>query len=291
MWPQPDAPEVVEQMRTAHRQARTALNLHPGPITKEIWGWHGRTLSGPVHTTTGTAWLRLARASTEQKIATFWDGNIAAEESIPASIPRPRLRMWHDWTAGPWKYRAELYDYVSDIPASPAPIITTEPDLPRSWWASLKGALNNITTTPTRRVTIHQSFLDRAMPHYLGTPINTTAPSWSTAHGDLHFANVTAPKLLLLDWEGWGLAPTAYDIATLHTYSLLVPSVTARIRHEFADLLGTPAGHFAELAVITELLHTNNSGILATSVRTRSTQLLNRSIPCNPNAAAEQAAT
>ncbi|WP_369265897.1 hypothetical protein [Streptomyces harbinensis] len=196
----------------------------------------------------------------------------------PASIPRPRLRLWHDWTADPWKYRAELYDHAPDIPASPAPILTTEPDLPRSWWRSLKGALNKITTTPTRRVTTHQSFLDRAMPHYLGTPINTTAPSWSTAHGDLHFANLTAPKLLLLDWEGWGLAPTAYDVATLHSYSLLVPSVTARIRQEFAHLLDTPSGHFAELAVITELLHTaaldGTHHSLSAALRVRAAHLL-----------------
>ncbi|WP_240796181.1 hypothetical protein [Streptomyces sp. RFCAC02] len=115
------------------------------------------------------------------------------------------------------------------------------------------------------------------MPKFLGPSVDTRAPSWSTAHGDLNWANLCAPQLVILDWEGWGRAPTGYDAATLHSYSLLVPSVTRRIRSEFADVLNTPAGRFAELAVITELLEGTTHGDnlpLAEPLRQRAAVLL-----------------
>src|SRR5262249_18638582 len=58
-------------------------------------------------------------------------------------------------------------------------------------------------------------------PIGLGEPVSTLSPMpWATAHGDLHFANLCAPNLHLLDWEGWGLAPAGYNAATLHSHSL-----------------------------------------------------------------------
>ncbi|MFH8407183.1 phosphotransferase [Streptomyces sp. NPDC018019] len=63
---------------------------------------------------------------------------------------------------------------------------------------------------------------------------------WATAHGDLHFANLTADGPVILDWEGWGIAPYGYDAALLYVYSLLVPATAARIKQEFADVLDSP---------------------------------------------------
>jgi hypothetical protein len=79
------------------------------------------------------------------------------------------------------------------------------------------------------------------MPHYLGTaPHGHTSTTWTTAHGDFHYANLCGPDLYILDWEGWGTAPAGYDAATLHSHSLLIPTVAARIREQFADLLAKP---------------------------------------------------
>jgi hypothetical protein len=98
------------------------------------------------------------------------------------------------------------------------------------------------------------------MPGYLGTAIDTKAPAWITAHGDLHWANLTGPTLTLLDWKGWGAAPAGYDAALLHSYSLLVPDIAAEIRRRLGRVLDTPTGRFAELVVITELLQTTARG-------------------------------
>lgn len=282
MWAKPDDADVSERMRTAHSHARTALDLLPDQYVHEAWGWRGRTLSRPVIAGDGPAWLRVACAPTSQIDTTFWDGSLEAEKSIPRSVPRPRLRASHDWTDEPWQYRAELYDRVATNLVSTSPTLATAPDLPSTWWATLRAALYDITAVSTHRYTVRQQYLDRAIPQFLGIPIDTMGPSWSTAHGDFHWANISAPTLHILDWEGWGLAPTGYDAAVLHSHSLLVPPVATRIRTELADLLDTPTGRFAELVAITQLLHSTTRGDnlqLAEPLRNRAALLLGRPIP------------
>ncbi|MEV6841345.1 hypothetical protein AB0N17_43975 [Streptomyces sp. NPDC051133] len=77
---------------------------------------------------------------------------------------------------------------------------------------------------------------------------------WTTAHADVHWANLTEP-LRLLDWEGWGMAPEGFDAATLYAYSLLQPDTAARVRTAF-PVLGSPAGLAAEATVCAQLLQT-----------------------------------
>jgi hypothetical protein len=230
--------------------------------------------------------MRIASAPIDQIVDTFWNGAIDAKRSVPGSIPRPRLLGWHDWTDRQWAYRAELYNRVSALPVATSAILTIMPDLPKTWWAALRHALADIAAIPTDRVTLHQGFLAWAMPRYLGEPIDANAPTpRTTAHGDFHYANLCGPDLCILDWEGWGTAPAGYDAAMLHSHSLLVPGAGARIHDELAHLLDTPAGRFAELAVISELLHTTTQGdklTLAESLRRRAALLLGRAVPVHP---------
>lgn len=282
MFTEPDDSKVTTRMRTAHCRACTALGIRPEQEAGEAWGWRGRTLSLPVVTPSGPAWLRVGCAQSGEVNATFWDGSIAAEQAIPDSVPRPRLHVVHDWSDEQWTYRAELYERVTARLASPTATLTTTPDLPSTWWRAVRAVLDDITQVPTDRFSVHQPFLQRAMPQFLGTPIDATAPSWSTAHGDFHWANLCAPELRVFDWEGWGLAPTGYDAAVLHSHSLLIPSVAARIRCELDDVINTPEGRYAELAVITQLLHSTTRGDnleLAAPLRHRAERLLGRAVP------------
>ncbi|MHC3474882.1 hypothetical protein ACYF6T_40230 [Streptomyces sp. 7R007] len=236
----------------------------------------------PVTTADGPAWLRVGCTASNELNPTFWNGSITAHQAIPQSVPRPRLRDVHDWHDTHWTYRAELYERVAAPPVSPTAAPTTTPDLPSTWWRAVRAALLDVVQVPTDRFSVHQPFLQRAMPQFLGTPIDTTPPSWSTAHGDFHWANLCAPELRILDWEGWGLAPTGYDAAVLHAYSLLIPSLAARIRRELKSTLDTPAGRFAELAVTTQLLHSTTHGDnlnLAQPLRRRAEHLLGRPVP------------
>jgi len=226
--------------------------------------------------------MRVACAPASQVDTTFWDGSLAADNAIPDVVPRPRLRRCQDWNDEPWTYRAELYDRVPGHPIATSASLHTAPDLPATWWAELRSALDHIAAVATDRYTIKQEYLDQAMPRFLGTPVTTAAPTWTTAHGDFHFANLCAPTLRILDWEGWGLAPTGYDAATLYIHSLLVPATAATIHCELGHLLDTPTGQFAELVVITEVLHGTTRGDnldLAQPVRNRAMGLLGRPVP------------
>lgn len=277
--PEPDDDAVMLRMRAAHARACSILAVRAMPDAREAWGRHGRTLGQAVSTAGDPAWLRLASAFPGQIGPTFWNGNVDAEKAIPASIPRPRLRAWHDWTERQCEYRAELYDLAPAQTVAPTATLTAQPELPAAWWAALRHSLDTIAVLPTVRATIRQSFLDRAMHRHFGT-IDTSAPTrWTTAHGDLHYANICGPVLYLLDWEGWGSAPEGYDAAMLHSYSLLVPETARRVRREFRHLLDTPAGRFAELVTIGELLHTAAGGdMLHRSLRERAAAILGRPV-------------
>lgn len=283
MWPEPADRAVSRRMRIAVAHVRATLNLRPASDSHEVWGWHGRTLSQPVISDIGPAWLRVASVPAGLIQQIFWDGAIEAERHMPASVPRPRLRSWYDWSDQHWQYRAELYDHVPALPVATTRILNSAPCLPSSWWAAVRSALGDIASVRTGRVTVDQAYLDNAMPRFLGTPVSTTAPGrWTTAHGDFHFANVSEPVLHIFDFEGWGLAPAGYDIATLHSCSVLQPALAARIRWEFSDILSTPSGRFAELVTITELLQAAKRGEhprIAGPLRNRAALLLGRPIP------------
>ncbi|BAJ31003.1 MULTISPECIES: hypothetical protein [Kitasatospora] len=253
-------PEVADRMRQAH--AAVATQLQGQAVGgSESWGWRGRTLSRLVVTPVGDGWLRLVCAPADKATGKLWEGPMAAELSMPPGLPRPRLRRRLTWTDGDHGYLAELYDPVLNRTVTvDGPVLRAEPALDEAWWQALASALDSVASVWTSRVAVRQEYLDRAMPQFLGVPVDTTVPAWSTAHGDLHWANLTAPSLALLDWEGWGVAPVGFDAAMLHTYSLLVPEVAAQVRHHLSRVLDTPAGRFSELAVITMLLQTVQRG-------------------------------
>jgi hypothetical protein len=270
-------------MRSAHDVASALMGARAVPHGGDAWGWRGRTLGRPVMTADSLAWLRVTCAPTDQIVALFWNGNIEAEARLPRSIPRPRLRTWRDWNDQWWAYRGELFDRTALRPVAKSAAIAVVPELPQRWWMAVRSALDDISAVHTDRVAIQQGFLDWVMPRYLGTPIDTLAPaSWATAHGDFHYANLCGPDLRLLDWEGWGTAPRGYDAAMLHSHSLLAPEAAERVRRELGYILDTPDGHFAELAVISELLHAAAKGVSAVQVqplRRRAARLLGRRLP------------
>ncbi|WP_432131703.1 phosphotransferase [Streptomyces tendae] len=165
----------------------------------------------------------------------------------------------------------------------PAPV-TTDPHLTATWWSNLRTALARLSTVHTDRTAVRQAYLDRALPKYLAFldgPVPTVPRAWSTAHGDLHWANLTGPELGILDWEGWGTAPASYDAALLHAYSVGTPRAAERVRHELAAVLDSESGRFAELVVITELLQSAERGDnvdLVPALRQRAEEVWHRMI-------------
>ncbi|MFL4910747.1 hypothetical protein ACJ6WF_48565 [Streptomyces sp. MMS24-I2-30] len=137
------------------------------------------------------------------------------------------------------------------------PILQHDLQLPDSWWADLAGTLQKVSVVDTDRVAVRQQYMQRAIPEFVGIPAPAVS-CWTTAHSDLHWANVTEP-LRILDWEGWGRAPEGFDAATLYAYSLNQPDTAARVR-AVLPVLGSPAGLAAEATVCAELLQTVSRG-------------------------------
>lgn len=264
-------------MRAALAHAAALLTVTPtGP---PAWGWRGRTIgSAALDAYEYRVWLRVLSAAYDKAGDRTWTGTAAAAAHIPAEVSRPYLIEVRDWTGEGAAYRAELTSYVTSPACSTDPILREDLDLPASWWSSLRANLATIAAVPTSRQTLSAEYLARALPHYLSAPdIATAPPRWSTAHGDMHWANITTAGPVLLDWEGWGLAPAGYDAALLAVHSMLVPVMEARVRHELAETLDTPEGRFAELAVLAELLQTNTRGDnldLAPAMTRRAAQLV-----------------
>ncbi|WP_328385893.1 hypothetical protein OHS81_18740 [Streptomyces sp. NBC_00400] len=168
---------------------------------------------------------------------------------------RPRLLGLRDWSADGWDYRAEHYEIVTTPPVAKSPVLHQLPhhaDLPDTWWQDLHQSLAHLALVRTGRQAVREQYIRRRVPEFTGfTPGEIT---WTTAHGDLHWANLTGPALTLLDWEGWGTAPLGYDAAHLYLHSLPVPDVSERVRKEFAHVLDTPDGRIGELTACTEIL-------------------------------------
>jgi len=273
----PDTDTVV-RMRAAHYRARVLLDVALDRGGAGAWGWRGRTLGLAVSNGEQQLWLRLASLPADARDLFWWDGSTAARE-LPPTLSRPLLHTVADWTKGRWKYRAELYGRAPST-AARSIFLTSDPDLPASWWDALRQSLDTLSRVPTDRDAVRQHHLDRAMPLLLGRPIETHAPTpWTTCHGDLHFANLCAPNLVFLDWEGWGRAPAGYDAARLHTAALFAPRTARRIRTELAQYLDSPSGRYAELVVITELLEAVSQGTgldIHNALHARAHQLLGR---------------
>ncbi|GGU86514.1 hypothetical protein GCM10010211_60740 [Streptomyces albospinus] len=244
-------PAVRDRMLSARGHACALLDVADA-VGGEVWGYAGRTLSGAVTAPDSPAWLRLVSEPEGKARGKLWEGPEEAERSVSPAVPRPRLlRVW-DWSADGWVYRAELYQHVDTPPVSRSPVLHHGADLPDSWWHSLHQALDHLARIDTSRQAVREQYIRRRVPEYTGiTPSEIT---WTTAHGDLHWANLTGPQLCLMDWEGWGTAPTGYDAANLYLHSLPVPDIAERVRKEFAHVLGTPSGRLGELTACTEVL-------------------------------------
>jgi hypothetical protein len=106
-----------------------------------------------------------------------------------------------------------------------------DPDLPEAWWVQLRTALDSLAEVPTERIAVREEYIRRAVPAYTGCDVGEI--EWSTAHGDFHWSNLGGPDLAILDWEGWGTAPVAFDAAQLYLYSLHTPATAARVRQTF----------------------------------------------------------
>ncbi|MEU8848828.1 phosphotransferase [Streptomyces sp. NPDC048564] len=257
MYSPPTDPADQQRMRRAFAQSAETLGATvTGP---EVWGWHGRTLSARAQYPDQRAcWLRLQSALEDKAAGKIWEGNREAAALFDGYIRKPLLYGTTQSSSDGYAYRAELHQYIAEPIASSSPVLRTDLDPPPEWWDSLRTDLEHVNGVSTDRVAVRQEWVDRTVPRFLDMP-GPRITAWATAHGDLHTANLTSATPYLLDWEGFGLAPTGYDVAMLLAYSLLAPTFANRVRDTF-PVLKAEFGRVAQIIVIAELLQSASRG-------------------------------
>ena len=251
--------EHRERLAAYLRDAANCLGV--GIEGETVHGLYARTIAARV---SGPAWLRL---TTEQprwtSEDTMWDGIATATGEPFDDIPMPRHIRSMIWTDDGLVVRADLLTYVSQQAIGTGLVLSQEVDLPEPWWHALRSGLEPLQrVAATKRVAAdprEESFRNHFLASF-GVKIDPERVEMAMSHGDLHFGNLTAPDLVILDWENWGWAPAGYDAAHILCSAVLQPAVAARVRAEFADVLHTYSGAVAVVTAASKYLHHVESG-------------------------------
>ncbi|OLF09127.1 hypothetical protein BLA60_21370 [Actinophytocola xinjiangensis] len=203
------------------------------------------------HRTDRDTWVRVDSRPVARIQPQSWIGAEAA--SVIRDVPKPdwlQSATWRD-PAGTTVWRADEMELVADaVITRSGAMLTSDPGLPDAWWADLRAALAALARFTTFRVSGRQELITRRISQVLGDQVHhvdTTVTEWATSHGDLHWGNITGPRLVILDWADWGLAPRGNDAACLWATALGVPEIADRVLAEFGDDLHTRSGRIARL--------------------------------------------
>ncbi|MFI9485360.1 phosphotransferase family protein [Promicromonospora sp. NPDC052451] len=232
----------------AQAAKRLGVAIQGAVVTGHLNGTAGVRTSGP-------AWLRVAVLSTELSTDDMWDGIATATGDPFDAVPMPHVLRSVEWTDQHLRVRADLLTYIDQPTIGTGLVLEHEPELTDPWWASLHASLEPLRQIErTKRMAVNPHRFQAEILRWFGVQIDRDRIQWEVAHGDLHFGNLTAPRLCILDWENWGWAPAGFDAAHLAYSAILHPRTEARARTEFARVLDTYSGAVAELVVATKYL-------------------------------------
>jgi hypothetical protein len=239
-----------DDLRGALPAAAAALGV--AVIGQPVYGFGEHSIGCRTTGPQGDGWLRVITERVVWANGEFWEGTAAA--AMIEGIAKPTWHASHEWEDGDYRVRADLMSYVPVPVCSPTLVLRAGLELPDGWWASLRRSLDALAAWPTERTAFGQELATRRLLTFFGGQVDPTVGAWTTAHADLHWANLTAPDCHLLDWEGWGAGPAGYDAALLYCTSLLQPDVATRVYEVFADVLDSPDGIRAQLCAASTLL-------------------------------------
>lgn len=199
--------------------AKAAAEASATVVGGMVFGWRGRSLSVRVRAQSAEFWLRVVTEQEQWADGDFWTGNTDA--NTITGVPKPRvLRSW-EWAEGATRLHAELMTLVDGRQCSPTPELRSPIELPSTWWRTLRESLRTLAVVPTSRTYLTEHEVARRLRVFFGDRADPTVSEWAAPHADLHWANLSAPCLVLVDWEGWGVAPAGFDAATLYLHSLI----------------------------------------------------------------------
>jgi hypothetical protein len=215
-----------------------------------------QSMTAGFRTEAGT-WVRVQWRRPGKIYGPAWAGPECA--SVLRGVAKPdwfQTASWRDDARGV-VWRADEMELVSFPVINTTGVIATEPELPESWWATLKKSLAALGEHQTERFGVTQDHLTLRINQVFPHEVDTQVDEWVTAHADLHWGNLTAPECYLLDWEDWGAAPRGRDAVTLWGHSLLVPTLADRVQREFQTDLQTRSGKLAQLLFCSNVIRVN----------------------------------
>jgi hypothetical protein len=218
-----------------------------------------RSVGAHVRAGDDEAWLRVVYDDPDWGYGTnYLNGNVSANDIH--DLPKPIITRWAEWDDGGRTMRGELGTYIADAVVAPGMALEAELGPTEAWLSGLRGALDTLATVPLPENGLDADDINDGIQTFFGTDLDISMVPWTAAHCDLHWGNITAPNLYLLDWEIWGKAPAGYDAATLYCTSLLAPRTADLIQATLAHHLDTHAGRAATLAVATRFLRFADEG-------------------------------
>ncbi|MFF3403994.1 hypothetical protein ACFYW6_36555 [Streptomyces sp. NPDC002659] len=189
-----------------------------------------------------------------------WNGAECAARLTGVSQPTwQQCVVWRDPHDDEAMWRADETDLLPG-PAIGTSVLATDPSLPDDWWQSFNASLDALASQHTTRtatpdtMTISQDLVTQTIQRSLPEATRTSTEQWQPAHADLNWANMTAPRFCLFDWEDWGMAPRGLDAASLWGNSLAVPELAAHVRHERHHDLDSRDGKVMMLFVCAKIL-------------------------------------
>jgi hypothetical protein len=160
--------------------------------------------------------------------------------------------------------RAHVFEYVTGSPVSPEPTIQQAPQVDDKWWYDLRQAHNRITAAGWAGPGQSEKRVRRWAAAIAGDGrFDHTPIEWRPQHNDFHWQNLLAPKLAVVDWEGYSLAPAGSDAAQLLTYSLAHPPTAKRVHDLFSDVLSGESGKLALVFAAANVLTAIRNGFHA----------------------------
>jgi hypothetical protein len=206
------------------------------------------------------AWLRVVYDDPEWGDGDYLGHNVAANDI--RGVPKPTVKRWSEWEDNSRRMRGEVSTFVADAAISTGMAPLEEPILTEQWLTDLDQALRAVSAHLVPDHGLDASYVNDGIRAFFGIEVDVAAVPWTTAHCDLHWGNLTAPGLVILDWEIWGRAPAGYDAASLLCTTLTYPNSAERVRRALAHFLDTPSGRVATLAAAVRFLRFADGGEL-----------------------------
>lgn len=196
----------------------------------------------------GPAWLKITAKGGKTE---HWHRRGEQLAQTIDGVPKPKILRELEWSYEGADLHAFVYSFMPSPSVQPTPWVSAPmPELSDGWMAELALSLKRIGEQPLTRWLAHPGPVARMIGQRFGRRAPYDVDEWRMAHGDLHWSNVTAPTLALIDWEFYGAAPRGYDAAMLLMLASSDPELHERIEAAFAGELNTRSGLIARLYTI-----------------------------------------